>query len=340
MKSLKNYQIYQQNVLLRVDINVPVTDGIVTDTSRISLIKSTVNELCDKKNKVFLLCHFGRPKGKINKNYSLRFLIKILANILKKEKIFFSSSCIGDGIKSQKQLMKQGDVCLLENVRFYEGEEKNDFNFSKLLASEFDVYVNDAFSVSHRNHASITGITKYLPSIAGNNLINEIKNLNKFLDNPVKPKTAIIGGSKVSTKLKVLNNLVEIFDNTIIGGAMANTFLYSQGFKIGKSKIEEDLIIDSKRILEKASNFENKIILPLDLVCSKNIKNTQDIKIMDIKNVLADQIAFDVGDKTIKKIRSILLKSKMILWNGPLGAFEYKPFDYGTNEINEIFIKI
>jgi len=224
-------------------------------------------------------------------------------------------------------------------VRFHEGEEKNDSTFSKSLAKHFDVYINEAFSASHRKHASIAGVTKYLPSLAGNNFIKEIDHLNTLLNNSTKPKIAIIGGSKVSTKLKLLNNLLKVFDTIIIGGAMANTFLVAKGFKVGKSLVEKDLIINAKKILKRSKHFNTKLILPVDLICSNSIKKRINIKIVDVKNFLPDQIAFDIGNKTIELIKSLLLKSKVIFWNGPLGAFEYKPFDNGTNQVAKLIKK-
>ena len=336
MKSLDNFSVERKNVLLRVDLNVPVNDGIIIDNTKLHAIKSTVNELCVKKNKIFLLSHFGRPKGQFNKKYSLEFLTKILANILSIEQIYFVSSCYGEEVNRQINLMQPSDICLLENVRFYEEEEKNNTYFSKYLAKHFDVYVNDAFSASHRNHASIVGITKYLPSLAGNSLIEEIKILNKLLNQPSKPTTAIIGGSKVSTKLKLLKNLIKIFDTLIIGGAMANTFLFAQGFNMGKSLIEKDLIVEAKQILEKSKYFKTNIVLPVDLDCSNSLKDISNIQFVDVNNMYPNQIALDIGDKTIELIKSTILESNNILWNGPLGAFEYKPFDNGTNQVAKI----
>ena len=336
MKSLDNFSVERKNVLLRVDLNVPINDGIIIDDTKLHAIKSTVNELCAKKNKIFLLSHFGRPKGQFSKKYSLEFLTKILANILSIEQIYFVSSCYGEEVNRQINLMQPSDICLLENVRFYKEEEKNNLYFSEYVAKHFDVYVNDAFSASHRNHASIVGITKYLPSLAGNSLIEEIKILNKLLNQPSKPTTAIIGGSKVSTKLMLLKNLIKIFDTLIIGGAMANTFLFAQGFNMGKSLIEKDLIVEARQILEKSKYFKTNIVLPVDLVCSNSLNDISNIQFVDVNNMLPNQIALDIGDKTIELIKSTILESNNILWNGPLGAFEYKPFDNGTNQVAKI----
>ena len=339
MKTLNNFPIKEKNVLLRVDLNVPISEGIVADKTRLYAIQSTVSELRFRKNKIFLLSHFGNPKGQFNNQYSLKFLVNILADILSVEQVHFVSSCFGNAVSRKMKLMKPGEVCLLENVRFHKEEETNDLNFSKSLAKYFDVYINEAFSASHRNHASIVGITRYLPSLAGNSFIKEIENLDKLFSMSAKSKTVIIGGSKVSTKLKLLNNLIEFIDTLIIGGAMANTFLLAQAFNMGKSLVENDLIVDAKKILEKSSAYNTRVILPVDLVCSNNIKDIANIHFVEVNNVLSNQIILDIGIKTIRLIQSSILKSDIILWNGPLGAFENKPFDNGTNQVAEIIKK-
>lgn len=336
MKTLNNFIIEGKNVLVRVDLNVPTNDGNVTDKTRLQVIKSTISNLCSRKNKVFLLSHFGRPKGKYSTHYSLKFLTEILAEILSVEQIHFVSSCYGEVVNQQKMLMQPGEICLLENLRFHKEEEKNDSNFSKLLAEHFDVYVNDAFSVSHRNHSSIVGITKYLPSVAGNSFIKEIENLEKLLNKPKRPIMAIIGGAKISSKLKLLKNLIETFDTLVIGGAMANTFLLAKGLNMGKSLVENDLVVEAKKILERSISIKTEVILPVDLVCSNSIQNITNIQIVDAKNLSSDHMALDIGDKTIELIKLCILKSNVILWNGPLGVFENKPFDNGTNRIAEI----
>jgi len=336
MKTLKNFIIEEKNVLVRVDLNVPTNDGKVTDKTRLQAIKSTINNLCSRKNKVFLLSHFGRPKGKHSTQYSLKFLTKILAEILSVEQIHFVSSCYGEPVNQQKLLMQPGEICLLENLRFHKEEEKNDSDFSKLLAEHFDVYVNDAFSASHRNHSSIVGVTRYLPSVAGNSFVKEIESLEKLLNKPKRPIMAIIGGAKISSKLKLLKNLIETFDTLVIGGAMANTFLLAKGLNMGKSLVENDLIVEAKKILEKSISIKTEMILPVDLVCSNSIQNITNIQIVDVKNLSSDHMALDIGDKTIELIKLCILKSNVILWNGPLGVFENEPFDNGTNRVAEI----
>ena len=256
-----------------------------------------------------------------------------LAKELEIEKIHFIRSFNDQDINKTINDMKFGDVCLFENVRFYAEEEKNDSNFARGLAKNFDVYVNDAFSASHRYHASIVGITHFLPSIAGYGLLEEIKNLKLFFDNPQKPNTAILGGSKISTKIELIDNLIVHFNNIVIGGAMANTFLVAKGFSIGKSLFEKELESVARSILKKAKNANCNIILPADVVCSNNLEDSANIRNSDIKNILPDQMILDIGNKSIQAIKETLLKSSMVLWNGPLGAFEYKPFDRATIEI-------
>ena len=336
MKTINNFQIRDKNVLFRADLNVPVKDGIVIDQTRIYSIQSSVNQLRTNNNKIFLLSHFGRPNGKINNKYSLKFLCKIIANIFQIEEVHFMNSLDSREIETKKNLMNGGDICLLENIRFYEGEEKNDLHLAKMIAEYFDVYVNDAFSVSHRNHVSVQSITNYLPSVAGNNLVKEIENLNKLFKSPIRPNAAIIGGSKVSSKLLLLNNMIESFNTLIIGGALANTFLFAQGYNMGKSFVEKYLIKDAIDILDKSKKFKTKIILPIDLICSNKIDDSININTIDINKIESEQIAFDIGENTIILIKKILQSSKLILWNGPLGAFEYKPFDEGTNEVLNI----
>tara|TARA_Y100000590_G_C15691827_1_gene1003688 strand:+ start:836 stop:2035 length:1200 start_codon:yes stop_codon:yes gene_type:complete len=339
MKTINSHVLKKKKILLRVDLNVPVVNGLITDRSRIESIKSTIKKLKDGQNKIFLISHYGRPKGKINKKLSLEFLRPILCEEFDIKKIFFLKSIDNNLIKKMQHEMALGDICLMENIRFYKNEEENNIDFSKNLSELFDVYVNDAFSASHRKHASIVGIPNFLPSFAGDNLLYEINNLNIFLDKPMKPNTSIIGGSKISTKIEILNNLVENFNNIIIGGAMANTFLLAEGIEIGKSVVEKEMLTIAKKIKDKAKNFNCKIILPIDVVCANNLKDISNIRRCNVKNILPNQMILDLGEETLKLIISILLKSNSILWNGPLGAFEYKPFDYSTIEIANFFKK-
>ena len=339
MKKLVNYNISNKNVIFRADLNVPVVDKKITDYSRINSIIPSLNELIKNNNKVFIIAHFGRPKGKIIKINSLRFLCQELKNIMNLPRIHFLENFNNELIKQKINEMDDGEVCLLENIRFEIGEEKNDLSFSKNLSSNFDIYVNDAFSASHRSHSSIVGIPKFLPAVAGLSLIKEIENLDYFLNNSKKPNLAIIGGSKISTKINVIFNLIDLFDTIVVGGAMANTFLFANNISIGESLVEEDFILTAKDIKEKAETKNCKFILPIDAVCSKNLKDINNVRTCNVDSILKDHMILDIGPKTINLISNEILKAQSILWNGPLGAFEYKPFDESSinvaNAINK-----
>ncbi len=327
MKKLDNYNISNKNVIFRADLNVPVVDKKITDYSRIISIIPSLNELIKNNNKVFIIAHYGRPKGKKNKKNSLKFLCEELKKLMKVSKVYFLETFNTELIKQKINEMKDGDICLCENIRFELGEEKNDLSFSKSLSSNFDIYVNDAFSASHRNHSSIVGIPKFLPAVAGLSLIKEIENLDYFLNNSKKPNLSIIGGSKISTKMNVIYNLIDLFDTIVVGGAMANTFLLANNISIGESLVEKDFITISKDIQNKAETNNCKIILPIDTVCAKNLEDKNNVRICNVDNIFKEHMILDIGPKTINLISKEILKSQSILWNGPLGAFEYKPFD-------------
>ena len=332
MKNLSNYKVTGKKVLLRADLNVPVLNGIITDTSRILAIKSSIETLIENQNKIFILAHFGRPKGEVIEKYSLQFILSSLAEILEVEKIHFLKNLQEENISKKIHKMKPGEVCLIENIRFEKREEKIDWDFAKNISSLFDVYVNDAFSASHRNHTSIIGFAKYIPALAGNNLIKEIENINAFLENSKKPNLAIVGGSKISTKIKLIYNLIQQFSCVVIGGAMANTFLLSKDLTVGKSLVEIDLVDVAKDIQKKANQLSCKLILPRDVVCGKSIEDKDPIE-CDINDVPNNYMILDIGTKTISLINQEIQNSKMVLWNGPVGAFEYKPYDKATNKI-------
>lgn len=327
MKNLDTYKILKKKVLFRADLNVPVSNGKITDFSRINSIIPSLRKLIISKNKVFILAHLGRPRGKLNKKYSLKFLCTQLKISMRIPKIYFLESFDDKLIKDTISKMQYGEICLFENTRFNIGEESNDLNFAKKLSSNFDIFVNDAFSASHRNHSSIVGLPNFLPAVAGLSFINEIKNLNNFLTKSKKPNIAIIGGSKISTKIKVIYNLLEIFDTIVIAGAMANTFLLANNLKIGKSLAEIDFIDISIDIIEKAKLCNCEIVLPLDAVCSTDLKNKDNIRMCKINDVSDDHMILDIGKKTKDLICEKIIKSRSLLWNGPLGAFEHKPFD-------------
>jgi phosphoglycerate kinase len=335
MKNLNNYKIENKNILFRADLNVPVVDGVITDTSRIEAIKSSIKKLKSNKNKIFLMAHFGRPKGEIIDKYSLNFIIPSLKEILNLDKVFFLKNLEEKSVEKIINEMQAGNLCLVENIRFIQEEENNDFNFAKKISSLFDVYVNDAFSASHRNHTSITGFPKFLPAVAGNHMIKEINSINSFLDNAKKPNMAIVGGSKISTKIQLLNNLIEQFSVVAIGGAMANTFLLANNHNIGKSLVEKNLIQEANNIQLKAEQFNCELLLPMDVLCGKNIHDTNPVH-RKIDEVLPAEMILDIGDDSTQYINNKIINSKMVLWNGPVGAFEFKPYDKATNTIANI----
>ena len=339
MKLQKNLNLIKKNVLLRVDLNVPKINNKLNDDSKIIVIQDTLKDLVNKNNKIFLLSHFGRPKAKRDSKYSLKFLTKILKKFFVKTKITFLDSYIDQKISKKISLMKFGEICLLENVRFHKGEKNNTKNFSKKLSKNFDIYINDAFSASHRSHASIVGVTKFLPSYAGLLFEREFTALTNFINNPKKPSMAIIGGSKVSTKILLLKNLVNHLDYLVIAGGMANTFLAAKNYDVGKSFVEKDFFKEVKKIERNAKKSGCKLILPLDVITSSKLINAKDVKKSDINRVEKNKIIYDIGNKSCEKLTRIFSKVKTVLWNGPLGAFEYKPFNSSTTMVAKFLSK-
>ena len=327
-----------KKIVVRADLNVPTENGTITDNSRIARFAPTAKLLSDKGAKVIIITHFGRPKGR-----SEEFSNKILLNELSKEitkPVDFIDDTIGDKVKEKINSMNDGDILLLENVRFYKEEEANDANFSKELGSLGDIYVNDAFSTAHRAHASTEGITKYLPSYAGLLMEEEIDALTKALENPAHPAIAVVGGSKVSTKLAVLKNITQKVDAIVIGGAMANTFLSAKGYDIGASMSEPEMKETALNIIEEASKNNCEIILPIDVCVAKEFKENAENKFVGIDDVSGDWKIFDVGPETSKMLDEKFATAKTVLWNGPLGVFELKPFDRGTNELAHTVAKL
>ena len=335
MKNLINYKIQNKKILFRADLNVPLVDSVITDTSRIQAIKSSIEILISNKNKIFLMAHFGRPKGEIVEKYSLNFILPSLKETLNLDKVYFLDNFDQDSVEKTVNEMKAGNLCLIENIRFLKEEENIDLNFAKKISSLFDVYVNDAFSASHRNHTSITGFPKFLPAVAGNHMIKEIDNINSFLDNAKKPNMAIVGGSKISTKIQLLNNLIEQFSVIVIGGAMANTFLLANNYNVGKSLVEKNLIQEANNIQLKAKKLNCELILPIDVLCGKNTHDTNPVN-RNIHELSPEEMILDIGEKSTEFINNKIINSKMVLWNGPVGAFEYKPYDKATNAIANV----
>lgn len=316
-------------VLLRVDLNVPILDGVVQDFTRIARIKPTIDFLTKEGAKIVLLSHFGRPKGKREMQYSLKPLIEVLENILNKQ-IIFVEDPITEDQSARARHLKSNEILLLENTRFYLGEEANDLEFAKNLARYGDIYVNDAFSASHRAHASVDKITQILPSFAGLSLQNEMDSLKALLENPKRPIAAIVGGAKISTKINLLENLVTKVNSLIIGGGMANSFLAAQSIKVGKSLCETGVEEIIENILKKAKQHNCTIILPLDAVVAYQFKAEAPHQFFDIQDLPSDGMVLDIGPHSIEQAKSILDISATLLWNGPLGAFELSPFDHGT----------
>jgi len=326
--TLNDVSLANKTVLVRVDLNVPTKGATVTDATRIESILPTLNHLLKEKAKVVLMSHFGRPSG-WDSALSLKFIIPVLEKVFQ-HPVTFLPACVGDSIGKAIKDAPYGSVFLLENLRFYEGEEKNDPVFSKDLAALADVYVNDAFSCSHRAHASVVGVTKYLPSLAGHSLSLELKHLDLCLRSPEYPLTAIVGGSKISTKLELLTNLCEKVDTLIIGGAMANTLLAAQGIDVGKSLYEPNLLDIAARILK---NSKAEILLPTDVVIGKDLSDRAQTQIVDVYAIPQDQMALDLGPKTVERIKAVLKESRTVIWNGPVGAFECAPFAEASLEI-------
>ena len=332
LKAIEDVDVSGKVVLVRCDFNVPINEeGEISDISRIERHAPTIITLANKGAKVALLSHFGRPAGKVDEDLSIAFISESLTEVFKAPEIVIIPDCIGDIAKRVLTDMTDGQIALLENVRFYEGEENNDSDFSKSLADIADIYVNDAFSVCHRKHASVHGITKYIPSYAGLALKFEIEMLEKVLKNSEPPMMAIIGGSKVSTKLRLLGNLVEKMKFLAIGGGMANTFLAAQGKNIGSSFYEKNMIGEAKSILEKAKSINCDIILPIDVVVADKLEFGVESFTVDLKDIIKKNMILDVGEKTVELISNAIINSKTLLWNGPLGVFEIPPFDQATS---------
>ena len=329
-KTLDNLtDIAGKRVLVRVDLNVPVKDGKVTDATRIERVAPTILELSGKGAKVILLAHFGRPKGEAVAEMSLEQILPAVRDVLGKP-VAFAADCIGDRAKDAVAAMKDGDILLLENTRFHKGEEKNADDFTAALAANGDVYVNDAFSAAHRAHASTEGLARLLPAYAGRTMQAELEALEKGLGNPARPVVAIVGGAKVSTKIDLLMNLVKKVDALVIGGGMANTFLAARGTDVGKSLCEHDLAETARQIMIEAATATCAIVLPEDGVIAREFKADAENEVVAIDAIPADAMVLDVGPKTVESVNAWISRASTLVWNGPLGAFEIAPFDAAT----------
>lgn len=318
-----------KRVLLRVDLNVPVDNGRVTDATRIERILPTIQEIVKAGGKVILLAHFGRPKGQRSEKDSLKPIAAALASHLGQD-VAFADDCIGPAAADAVAKLADGQVLLLENTRFHAGEEKNDPEFVKALAANGDIYVNDAFSAAHRAHASTEGLARALPAYAGRTMQAELEALTKALEKPVHPIVAVVGGAKVSSKIDLLENLVSKVDALIIGGGMANTFLLAQGLGVGKSLAEKDLAPTALRILAAAQQANCAIVLPVDAVVAKEFAAGAASQTYGVDAIPEDGMILDVGALSIDRVRAVIDDAATLVWNGPFGAFEIAPFDVGT----------
>jgi len=328
-RTLDTTDVKGKRVLTRVDLNLPMKDGKVTDATRIDRVLPTIRELAEKGAKVVLLAHFGRPDGKRDPKQSLKPVAEAVAARLGKP-VAFAEDCVGPEAEAAVAKLASGSVLLLENTRFHAAEETNGAEFVAAMAKLGDLYVNDAFSCAHRAHASTEGLAHKLPAIAGRNMQAELDALGKALDHPERPVVAIVGGAKVSTKLELLGNLVARVDRLIIGGGMANTFLFAQGVEVGRSLCERDLAPTAREIIEKAKARGCSILLPEDAVVAKEFKAGAASETVGIGAVPADWMILDIGPKSVAALAKEIAACKTLVWNGPVGAFETAPFDAGT----------
>ena len=334
-RSLDDADVKGKRVLVRVDLNVPMQDGKISDSTRIEEVAPTIIELAHKGGKVILLSHLGRPKGPDPKQ-SLRPVAAEVARIIKRP-VAFVEDCVGPKAESAVAAMKNGDILCLENTRFHPEEENNDKEFARQLAALGDIFVEEAFSAAHREHASITSIVTVsgLPAYPGRAMKAELDALEKAFETPEHPVAAIVGGAKISTKLDLLSHLLLKVETLIIGGGMANTFLAAQGKPIGKSLCENDLIGNARDILAKAKSLDREIVLPVDAVVAQKFAAHVPSRVVPVDGVGAADMILDIGPRSIEHVVSVLARSKTLVWNGPFGAFEVEPFDNGTTEVAE-----
>jgi phosphoglycerate kinase len=331
-KTLDDADVKGKRVLVRVDLNVPMEAGRVTDDTRIRAVLPTITEISKKGGKVILLAHFGRPKEGPEAKYSLAQIVDAVAERLGAP-VAFAADSVGPVAADAIAKMKDGDVLLLENTRFYKGEEKNDPEHVAKLAALGDVYVNDAFATAHRAHATTEGLAHHLPAYAGRCMQQELDALTKALEAPTRPVAAVVGGAKVSSKLELLGNLVKKVDYLIIGGGMANTFLAAQGIEVGKSLCEHDLAPTAREIVEKAAAAGCTVVLPVDGVAAKEFKAGAANRVVMNGDIAADEMVLDAGPASVAAVVKLLSEIKTLVWNGPFGAFEIEPFDAATNAV-------
>jgi len=338
--SIENVGLKDKRVLVRVDFNVPLDENQnITDDRRITEALPTIKKIISEGGRAILMSHLGRPKGERKPEFSLKPVAKRLSELLSKE-VIFANDCIGQEVLNQSKALKDGDVMLLENLRFHKQEEKNDPDFAKQLAELGDVYINDAFGSAHRAHASTEGLTKFIKVCASGYLMQkELDYLGKAIAEPKRPFTAILGGAKISGKIDVIQNLMNKVDTLIIGGGMAYTFYKALGYEIGKSLLEEEKVNLAKEILEQFEKSDANLLIPEDVVVASEFKNDSPSEVVDIKNIPADKMGLDIGPKTIAKFSDVILNSKTVVWNGPVGVFEFDNFAKGTDAIANALVK-
>ena len=332
LNTIKEADLKGKRVVIRVDFNVPVKEGVVKDATRIKAALPTIKYILDEGASLVVMSHFGRPKGQKNPGVSMAPIAKEFEKLLGRP-VKLAKDVIGPEVEAEVKALKPGEVLLLENVRFYKEEEANDPEFAKTLASYGDIYCNDAFGTAHRAHASTEGVAHYLPSYAGFLIEKEVKFMAPLLENPEKPFVAVIGGSKVSSKITVLESLVKTCDTIVIGGGMAYTFLSVLGKEIGKSLFEADYIETAKAFLAKAAEKGVKVILPVDHVCAAEFAENAEPVLVDDVNIPSDLMGMDIGPKTVALIVEEIKKAKSVVWNGPMGVFEFEAFSKGTGEV-------
>ena len=332
LNTIKEADLKGKRVVIRVDFNVPVKEGVVKDATRIKAALPTIKYILDEGASLVVMSHFGRPKGQKNPDFSMAPIAKEFEKLLGRP-VKLAKDVIGPEVEAEVKALKPGEVLLLENVRFYKEEEANDPEFAKTLASYGDIYCNDAFGTAHRAHASTEGVAHYLPSYAGFLIEKEVKFMAPLLENPEKPFVAVIGGSKVSSKITVLESLVKTCDTIVIGGGMAYTFLSVLGKEIGKSLFEADYIETAKAFLAKAAEKGVKVILPVDHVCAAEFAENAEPVLVDDVNIPSDLMGIDIGPKTVALIVEEIKKAKSVVWNGPMGVFEFEAFSKGTGEV-------
>jgi phosphoglycerate kinase len=331
-KSVRDVDVAGKKVFMRVDFNVPMENGAITDDTRIRETLPTIRYLIEKGAKVILASHLGRPKGEVVEELRLTPAAKRLSELLGKP-VAKADEAVGEAVKAKVTALKDGDVLLLENVRFYPGEEKNDPELAKAFAELADLFVNDAFGAAHRAHASTEGIAHHLPAVSGLLMEKELDVLGKALNNPERPFTAIVGGSKVKDKIDVINKMIEIADNIIIGGGLSYTFFKAQGYEIGQSLCDDSKLELTKEFVEKAKKLGKNFYLPVDVVVSDDFSATANTRIVGVDGIPADWEGIDIGPKTSEIYADVIKNSKLVIWNGPMGVFEIEPFSHGTRAV-------